>query len=180
MKRLHISFDLETLGNNPNSPIIQIGAKVFNENYDFCGCFDQTADISTIPKDKFEIDYSTIQWWFGQIADNPKLVTPYQEASLTHNQLVSDFRNWLLEITEVYDPTSVFYWSHATFDPPILQNHFRKYGLPLIPYRQFMDLRTLQFITGVTSKTRIGNHHNAYDDAVFQAEYIKLALSAVR
>lgn len=176
MATLHISFDLETLGSNPNSPIIQIGAQAFNESNDVFDWFSETVDISTIPKDKFEIDYSTILWWFDQIANNPNLIKNYHGDVIPHRGLIISFWKWLNKTTQNYDPKSVYYWSHSTFDPPILQNHFMQYDLGLIPYTQFLDLRTLSFLTNTKPEGRVGDHHNAYDDAAFQSEYIMKVL----
>lgn len=71
------------------------------------------------------------------------------------------------------DEFDISVWSHATFDPPILQNAYNKVGLQTpIHYRWNRDIRTLCELSGVEKTEVKGVAHNALDDCINQAEYI--------
>lgn len=158
----HTMIDLETLGSNPKAPIIQVGIVFFTVE----GIMTQS--LLTVDFDEAlrhgEADGSTIRWWL----DQPK------EAQ----QSVFKNPRPILEVADIIEKLLVaqnanFYWAHATFDFPILQSFFRalsrKYPLP---YKRCYDLRTLEYLCGgIQWEERKGIHHNALDDAVYQAEH---------
>lgn len=172
MKSLQITFDLETLGNRPNAPIVQIGAVKFNKD-GIIDTFIRTIDIDSLSKYNFFMDYNTLKWWFAQedaaIKSVMNGVTPLKEALI-------DFNKWI-DSSEV---KKYNFWSHATFDPPILHNNMREVGIDsIIHYSQHKDIRTLNELVGKVEVERKGIAHNALDDAIFQAEYIQLMLNKV-
>ena len=64
------------------------------------------------------------------------------------------------------------FWAHATFDFPILMHAYRNTAIkPVLQYRSLRDLRTLELVAGDRIKwdEREGVHHNASDDALYQA-----------
>lgn len=162
----HCMVDLETLGSNPCSPIVQIGLVFF------------TREGITL-KSQLTIDFddalahgqadgSTIKWWLEQPkeAQNTLFLNPLP---------IIEAANIFEKLIEAQNAN--FYWSHATFDFPILQSMFRslKRKWPL-PYRRCYDLRTLEYLAGpIEWVKRTGVYHNALDDATYQAEHaIKL------
>lgn len=162
----HCMIDLETLGSNPKAPVVQIGLVFFTVQ----GITLQsqlTINFDDALKHG-EADGSTIKWWLEQPKDaqNTLFVNPLP----------------ILEAASIFDKlveaqNANFYWAHATFDFPILLSMFRalnkKYPLP---YKRCYDLRTLEYISGpIEWDKREGTHHNALDDAVYQAKHaIKL------
>lgn len=93
-----------------------------------------------------------------------------------------DLRLALREFHEWIGKTSEYlYWSHTTFDPPILNYNFKQVGLENpIPFRLHRDIRTLVEFSGKIDVFREGIHHNALDDAEFQAKYISQGLMRLR
>lgn len=173
---MNVSFDLETLGNTSQAPIIQIGAVLFDSEGNFLKTYNKNCNFESIP-DGFHVDYSTLAWWFGQLRDNPSLDQVVRSSWVTdwtsHKSMLDGFRKWVSECTIEWGELS--YWSHATFDPPILMNNFRVagFGDNVIPFRRFFDIRTLTELTGKKVKIqRDGHHHSAIDDAKTQAKYI--------
>lgn len=162
----HCMVDLETLGSNPKAPIVQVGMVFFTrEGID-------VQSLLTIDFDEAlkygEADGSTIKWWLEQPKEAQetlfKNVRPVLEAADIVEKLIAA-------------QNANFYWSHATFDFPILLSWFRALGRKYpLPHRRCYDLRTLEFLAGPIEWTpRKGVHHNALDDAVYQAEHaIKL------
>jgi len=163
----HISFDLETLGNTPRAPIVQIGACKFDDS----GNIDQdtflrTVKLESLGRYNFEVDYSTVGWWMSQ--DDKAIKSVFcADNSVDLRLALFDFQKWIGQSSKYY------YWSHATFDPPVLANNLIETGIGrFIPFRRFRDIRTLVHFAGETTTKREGIHHNALDDAVFQAQYI--------
>lgn len=155
-------IDLETLGSNPSAPIIQIGMVFFtregiNVQSQLTIDFDQALAHG-------EADGSTIKWWLEQ----PKEA---QETLFKNIRSIEESADIVEKLIEAQNAN--YYWSHATFDFPILMSWFRslKRKYPL-PYKRCLDLRTLEFAAGgIDWETRKGVHHNALDDAVYQAEH---------
>jgi exodeoxyribonuclease VIII len=174
----HISFDLETLGNTPNAPIVQIGACKFDVIDGPNGgtiaainveeTFLRTVKLSSLDKFDFSVDYETVGWWMMQSENSRNSVFNAPE-TVDIRQAIREFYEWIGQSSKYV------YWSHATFDPPILANNSIKVGLGRpIPFRLFRDIRTLVHFAGkVDGHERDGLvHHNAKDDAIFQAGYI--------
>jgi DNA polymerase III epsilon subunit-like protein len=165
----HISFDLETLGNTPTAPIVQIGACKFNSDGEISDdTFISTVKLESLDAYDFNIDMRTVRWWFSQDDKAIKSVFCTDE-EVALRLALRNFIEWIGPLGDY------FYWSHATFDPPILNNNMLQVGLGRpIPFRLFRDIRTLVHFAGKFNGEREGGsiHHNALDDALFQAGYI--------
>lgn len=174
----HVTFDLETLGNQTTAPIVQIGAVVFNEKgevLDFCNF---KCNLATIPENDFSVDYDTLRWWMNQIARNTRLVDVMNGSMLDHKEMVEQFIDWNDRMIDKHGELE--YWSHATFDPPILDRHCKIYKLKRLPFRQQRDIRTLTSLAGFIDVKRQGNHHDALDDCRYQAKYVAKGLSYIK
>lgn len=174
----NVTFDIETLGNTANAPIVQIGAVVFDGLGNPLDTFNMKADLTTIPENEFTVDYDTLRWWMRQIAKNPALVEVMGEQIMMHETLIREFIEWDGEMMEKHGDLN--YWTHATFDPPILDRHCKIYGLRRLPFRNHRDIRTLTHIAGFIDVKRQGNHHDALDDCKYQAKYIAKGLRLIK
>jgi len=169
----HITFDLETLGNNYNSPIIQIGAVKFEQSGSITDMFGYNIKWESLKRYNFDIDYSTIRWWLSQSREAQDSVIDQGGVDLI--TALTEFEKWI-DKPEEYE-----YWAHATFDPIILANAYRKTGIKNpIPFRQQRDIRTLNFLVGKVEVEREGIAHTALDDAKFQAKYISAMLNKIQ
>lgn len=151
IKAKHCMVDLETLGSNPSSPVIQIGLVFFTiDGIDLkAQC---TIDFNDALK-YGEADGSTIKWWLSQ----PKEA---QEKLFENTKTMAE----TIEIFNrlIKGQNANYYWAHATFDFPILISMFRNYG--------GLDMRTLEYLAGdIEWEKRTGIHHCAVDDASYQA-----------
>ncbi len=156
-------LDLETLGTRYNAAIIQIGACYFDR---MTGETGKEFIVNVRPSkndDRYTMDYDTIRWWMEQSA----------EARESVMYLPTSLKGGLQLLTEFIRPDSIL-WSHATFDMPILVNAFETESIACpIPFRNMRDLRTLMDLAALDKmkRERFGIHHNALDDAKFQASY---------
>jgi len=173
MDMKNITFDLETLGNTSQAPIVQIGAVKFDENGDWESQFIRNIKMESLDRYNFHVDYRTVKWWLSQ--DDAAI------KSVFCNEDEIDLRLALIEFHEwIGNPSKYAFWSHATFDPPILSNNIKQVGLEdFIPFRNHRDIRTLVHFTGKIDVQREGIHHNALDDCLFQAKYIAEGLKRI-
>ena len=168
----HLMIDLETMGKNPDAPIISIGAIFFDpQTGDMGPEFSKTIDLETAGG---VIDRDTIKWWLKQSREA-------QSAIMTDEIPLDDA---LLQLREFIDENSgeffVQVWGNgANFDNTILRRSYERQGIPC-PWRYHndRDVRTIVEL-GKTidfdARTVIpfeGVRHNALDDARHQAKYV--------
>ncbi|EPD6501232.1 3'-5' exoribonuclease domain-containing protein, partial [Escherichia coli] len=168
----HLSVDLETMGKNPDAPIISIGAIFFDpQTGDMGPEFSKTIDIDTAGG---VIDRDTIKWWLKQSREA-------QSAIMTDEIPLDDA---LLQLREFIDENSgeffVRVWGNgANFDNVILRRSYERQGIPC-PWRwsNDRDVRTIVELgkaIDFDARTAIpfeGVRHNALDDARYQAKYV--------
>ncbi|EJW9338057.1 3'-5' exoribonuclease [Escherichia coli] len=168
----HLMIDLETMGKNPDAPIISIGAIFFDpQTGDMGPEFSKTIDLETAGG---VIDRDTIKWWLKQSREA-------QSAIMTDEIPLDDA---LLQLREFIAENSgeffVQVWGNgANFDNTILRRSYERQGIPC-PWRYCndRDVRTIVEL-GKTidfdARTAIpfeGERHNALDDARYQAKYV--------
>ena len=168
----HLMIDLETMGKNPDAPIISIGAIFFDpQTGDMGPEFSKTIDLETAGG---VIDRDTIKWWLKQSREA-------QSAIMTDEIPLDDA---LLQLREFIDENSgeffVQVWGNgANFDNTILRRSYEWQGIPC-PWRYYndRDVRTIVELgkaIDFDARTAIpfeGERHNALDDARYQAKYV--------
>ncbi len=168
----HLMIDLETMGKNPDAPIISIGAIFFDpQTGDMGPEFSKTIDLETAGG---VIDRDTIKWWLKQSREA-------QSAIMTDEIPLDDA---LLQLREFIDENSgeffVQVWGNgANFDNTILRRSYERQGIPC-PWRYYndRDVRTIVELgkaINFDARTAIpfeGERHNALDDARYQAKYV--------
>ncbi|HHH3255984.1 TPA: 3'-5' exoribonuclease, partial [Escherichia coli] len=133
----HLMIDLETMGKNPDAPIISIGAIFFDpQTGDMGPEFSKTIDLETAGG---VIDRNTIKWWLKQSREA-------QSAIMTDEIPLDDA---LLQLREFIDENSgeffVQVWGNgANFDNTILRRSYERQGIPC-PWRYYndRDVRTI-------------------------------------
>lgn len=161
-------IDLETLSTAPDAAILSIGAVAFDP---FTGELGKEFHLRVEFKNAVEsgrCDTSTLKWWIGQEALAGKDVT--SGISLTKD---------VLEQFAEYLPDDAIVWGNgATFDISILENAFTRVLQKDAPWAfwNVRDCRTVEAMAeGKDTKknyARSGIHHQALDDAIYQAEYV--------
>ncbi|WP_097434631.1 exonuclease [Escherichia coli] len=170
----HLMIDLETMGKNPDAPIISIGAIFFDpQTGDMGPEFSKTIDLETAGG---VIDRDTIKWWLKQSREA-------QSAIMTDEIPLDDA---LLQLREFIDENSgeffVQVWGNgANFDNTILRRSYERQGIPC-PWRYYndRDVRTIVelgkaiYFDARTAIPFEGERHNALDDARYQAKYVSV------
>lgn len=169
---IHLMIDLETMGKNPDAPIISIGAIFFDpQTGDMGPEFSKTIDLDTAGG---VIDRDVIKWWLKQSREA-------QSAIMTDEIPLDDA---LLQLREFIAENSgeffVQVWGNgANFDNVILRRSYERQGIPC-PWRYYndRDVRTIVELgkaIDFDARTAIpfeGERHNALDDARYQAKYV--------
>jgi exodeoxyribonuclease VIII len=159
----HIMLDLETLGVGPNACIVAIGAVGFtipHTNY--------IKFYTAVSPNNGIIDGETVMWWLTQ---NDAARAALQDG-IPPLEALKRFDAWVKEFGA---PSEVRMWGNGTdFDNVILRSAFTNYGL-VAPWtgrnnRCFRTVKAIAKAMGMVKPERTGTHHNALDDAVYQAD----------
>jgi len=179
---IQFSIDLETLGLSFNAPVIAIGVAAFN--IDDGTIFDKfylNVDWHSNVELGRALQPGTMQWWLKQSEEARLALINKNADGIPLPDALTNMHTWMLGIEE---KKRVKPWGNgATFDISILEHAFQ--GCKLLPPWEFWNIRDMRTIVDVAAVDkndlkREGTHHNALDDAVFQAEVISRAWRKLR
>ena len=163
---MHVMLDLETLGTNPNSAIIAIGATAFDPFSPSHSRFYRNIVLKSCVEIGAEIDPDTIIWWMQQ-SDEAR-------AELVHNalpvtQALEAFLMWLAEVPELEGV-----WGNgASFDNVLIAQTAKMAGLGILwSHKLDRCYRTVANMNHNQPLVRSGTYHNALDDAITQADHL--------
>lgn len=164
----HHMIDLETIDTSPTAGILSIGIVAFNPDTGEVGPslyrrlgYDQALQFGTQSA-------STIEWQQKQSeAARTEAFTGQHDATIA-----------AFEVSEFIATTAGVWGNGATFDITITEHWLNATGVG-VPYKPWVvcDCRTVEQLAkriGILRKqfNRAGVHHNALDDAIYQAHYI--------
>ena len=177
----HIMLDIETLGTKAGCPILQIAAVGFSLKHDKMHIFNHNVRLED--GELAGLDSSTLKWWLKdptRMIQLSSLVT--SDDSDPVGQVLLDLSCWLARYQE--EAGSAQIWGNgADFDNVIITaESVALLGAPLWNFRQNRCYRTVRsmFKDLVPEPQFIGTKHNALDDAVHQAHYLKKLLCYIR
>lgn len=166
--------DIETLGIKNNAPVMSLGAVLFNSGgmYDrFYIRFNVEGQIDSGIR---KVDGQTIKWWMSQEGAAQKV---FSEQAIDTKAGLEFFITFYKETLLKYglENKDLKVWGNGpTFDMTIMESLFEDYGLKAPWYfRGIRDLRTFkEFVYDGSQTERVGTHHNALDDAEYQAQVV--------
>lgn len=144
--RQDIMVDLETLGTDIDSTIIQISAVCFNiENGEVRSVFNECVDISKNASYELKITGDTIKWWLTNNHNTLEKILNEGEDSSTN--VLRNFSNWLSAMGNPY--SEVHLWGNGIlFDNAMIKHHMETNVIKYpIHYRNDRDLRTVVDMT---------------------------------
>lgn len=177
---MDIMVDLETMGTGYDAAIVSIGAVAMSNAEDdgVAAEFYVPVSLQSSMDHGLAVSAGTIMWWMEQ--SEPARIAlidsavPLQKAL----QLLTEF---ILKANGG-DHTTVKVWGNgATFDNVILRNAYKACGMEA-PWKFWNDrcYRTLKALhPEVKFPDRGGVHHNALDDAIYQAKCATLILRSM-
>jgi hypothetical protein len=171
---MHLMIDIETLGIKNDAPVISLGAVLFNSGgmYDrFYICFDVEQQIDS---GKRKVDGSTIKWWMDQEGAAKKV---FSDKSVRNEFALKTFAKFYNDLLLKYglEQKDLKVWGNGpTFDMTIMESLYQSYGMKAPwGFREIRDFRTFkEFVYDGSNTERVGTHHNALDDAEFQAQVV--------
>lgn len=174
-----ISIDIESLGKRWDAPMLSVGAVAFDRT---TGKLGQTfyAEVWIDEAISYgRVDASTLSWWMEQAAE-AKCIFAEGRTKQTMYEALRGLGDFVRAA-----PANVRVWGNgSSFDITILERMYDLAGNGLRDQWKFWnirDMRTIVEAAQVDPKThkRVGVHHNALDDAKFQAEVIAQSLMKI-
>jgi exodeoxyribonuclease VIII len=172
---MHVMIDLETMGTRPNSPVVSIGAVAFQpwrQHKDgevqlggIVSKFYEVIDLAWSVRDGAVIEPETVIWWLGQGDKAREAIT---RRGIEPKVALQRFSDWL----GPWEPMGV--WGNgASFDNVMLTEAYRRAGIKAPwPFWQDRCYRTIKSLYPQVELVRMGEHHNALDDAISQAMHL--------
>lgn len=168
----HFSIDLETLGTRYNAPVISIGVVQFDPDTGKLGAtFYREIDIDSAIK-AGKVSGSTLAWWAQQTDKARRVFGDKNKVSLA--TALDELSTWLRGMAV----TPKVWGNGAGFDITILEHAYENGCVGLKEawhYTNVRDMRTLVEAARLGDAEwpkREGVHHNALDDATYQAKVI--------
>ena len=160
----NIMIDEETVGTKPNSSIIALGACKFDLDLGISETFYEVIDIADSLKNGFDVDGDTIKWWLTQ-SESARQAVAKQGKPV--KEVLKSFKQWCGT-----DNKQV--WGNGSdFDNVLLTNHYHKFNVvPPWKYWENRCFRTMRGSFKEVELDNVGTHHNALDDAIWQANYL--------
>lgn len=173
---MHVSVDIETLDTKASAVIVSIGAICFDPNkegpifpsdtmYEVLHLEPQIAAGRTISAD-------TLKWWMKQA---PEARRVFDEHAVAPTTALRNFSAFCANAEGV--------WGNGSdFDNAILKDAcetFDSSGWAYYTNRCFRTMKNLKMPREFVKPERKGVHHNALDDAIYQAQYLQAIVKAL-
>lgn len=176
---MHLSIDLETLGNTTDAAITQIGLAEFDIE---TGEIGRTKNILVKWNGEGRANASTLAWWLKQEEAARMRMVEALENGISLSGALAQLASFVGAIENL---ESV--WGNgSTFDITILDSAYqRDGGTSPWPFYAARDMRTIVDLAeqrrgfDKRSVERLGTHHEAADDAAHQARVISAAYKAL-
>lgn len=180
-----IMLDNETMGTNADSPIIAIGAVPFTLRDGPCLSekFYAPIKLDDVLASGAQVTGSTICWWMEQSEEARSRFFEQKQKTEAFEleRALGYFSQWMDENKRLNNGNDVEIWGNGpTFDCGMLAETYRRVGMPA-PWKFWNErcMRTtlrLGAAWGITKDTvkREGVHHDAVDDAIYQAQLVSL------
>ncbi len=160
-----VMVDIETLGTEKGAAIISIGAVKFTPT-EVTNEFYRNVSLESCSEYGLEIDPGTLDWWL----DRDDEVQDVLSGGVDLEDALRTFWMFYGDADEV--------WARSpSFDCEILSDALERVGIE-VPwsFRDERDCRTIISALGDPEIERDGEHHNAVDDARYQARRVGAAL----
>lgn len=178
---LHCMIDLETLDTVPSAVVLSIGAVLFDPNSSYIGeTFYAKLEVETQVNAGRTKSPQTLEWWAKQ-SDQARLEAFGMEGKQPTDEVLSSLRQYINRAISEHELAGV--WGNGSdFDNVIVADLYRSFGAsnawPFWMNRCFRTLKDLRKPMTFIKPQRRGTHHNALDDAVYQAEYLQATAKA--
>jgi len=168
MTKHRCMIDIETLGLEPGSAILSIGAVRFDLDGfgEEWGC---SVDLESCQEAGLEIDANTLEWWLSQDSEVQHILT----GGISLTEALERLSRFYGDCTEVWANSPAFDCSH-------LEHAYDAVGI-VKPwtYSAKRDVRTIVNLPVAPDMEQDGNEHDALDDARYQAKAVIATLEMI-
>lgn len=179
---IHVMLDLETMGQRPTAPIMQVGLVAYDtENPGSTHQARFNIKLETAVAAGAKMETGTVLWWLAAEADAARrnLLKGQEKADDLASVLV-----YIRSYFKRFDGRPVLVWGNgANFDNVLLTEAYKRVGEePPWSFRANMCYRTLKNLLPhiqPAAPPLVSTHHDALDDAIYQMEHLKLLLAAL-
>lgn len=179
----HFSIDLETLSIKHDAAILSIGAQEFSPSSGkLGGNYYAEIDLQSAMK-AGHVDADTLRWWISQDAKAKRVFGRENKKPLA--VALDELLQWMRGRS-----MAPKVWGHgATFDITILESAYENGCVGLQPAWRYVNIRDIRTVVDIAQAiadfkieqvARVGVHHNALDDATYQANVVIAAYEALR
>lgn len=163
----HLMIDIETLGTDPRSVMLSIGAVKFTEEKILDGFYCVLDADEQLRTYKRQVSADTISWWTERDVAARAVFNAKNKFSL--ETMLDQLIEWIGD-----DADHIKVWANgASFDLPLLATAFTDTGRRA-PWRFWNErcYRTVKSMSAIGAPNRTGTHHNALDDAILQTQHL--------
>jgi 3' exoribonuclease, RNase T-like len=165
-------IDFETFGTRPGCVVLSLGAVFFDASGLDARRFDCAVSVASQEALGLHRDPDTEAWWNRQSEEARKTVElALAPDAPSLDEMLCNFSEFLRQ--HATKRKTKIWGNGASFDNAILAELYRRAAIAS-PWEYWNDrcYRTLKNLyKGIEAPERKGIHHNALDDAVFQAEH---------
>lgn len=176
----HVMIDLETLGTQPGSVILSIGAVLFDPSKPVGECLGgelySVVSRQSCEAAKLEVSQDTLDWWEKQSPEARTVLTQaLGEGATAIGAALKELADFIPEGAKV--------WSNgANFDQPLLDVAYNRCGISL-PWKYY-NSRCYRTIVALHPNEKAIRPptvcaHNALEDAKWQATHMTGVVSAL-
>jgi hypothetical protein len=169
MQGTHWMIDLETLDTEPTAVIVSVGVAMFSKEN---GIFDKqywVLDWAEQAQLGRTINPNTVAWWMNQTEQARNVFNTPESLRTSLPVFANQFKNIMT------DKNTKMWGNGSDFDNVILMNMWHKQLGVRAPWKYSNNrcYRTFKARTNCQEgMVREGTHHNALDDAIFQAQCV--------
>jgi hypothetical protein len=169
-----VMFDIETLGIEPGSAILSIGAVRFDPD-GLGDTFEAQISLESCEGVGLEIEAGTLAFWLDELTADGEINPAHLETLTTGDDVkgvLREFREWVGDADEIWANSPKFDCGHleAAYDAV-------GWDAPW-SYDQLRDVRTVRSLPVDVEIEQTGEEHDALDDACYQAEEVRAILAA--
>lgn len=172
----NVMLDCETMGTGPDGALVSIGAVFFDEATGQMGDeFYRVVNLATAVAEGGQIDASTVMWWMAQ-DDAARQAIRFNNVHI--REALQDFIDWCGRRASEAD--LVVWGCSPTFDCLKVERAIKRLGLRM-PWRYYNErcYRTVRERAPSVELDEREGHHNALEDAKYQARHL-LKIAAAR
>jgi len=163
----HLMLDIETLGTNPDTIILTIGAQGFDPHSELFTEHTYYKRLDIDSQSNRTVDDDTLAWWGKQSKDA-------QEEAMGDGKDRISIKDALEELGKLIWKHDIIWCNGASFDFPILDNAFIQNDLA-VPWQYWNTRDTRTVYSLVPGLPKLGNNHNALADCVNQIDLLQAA-----